>query len=179
VRKKLLVPVLCVLAGACTDGATEAQSESPAAKVETTGKVEAALSEVPREVLAAAQAARPGFVPSEAQAETRDGRRYFDLGGRLPDGAEIEFDIMEEGGRWRVVETQRDLAFEAAPAAVRQAAAAHDSKFVPGRVIESVQNDGVTIYELYGPGGGNPQGRKVEVKLADGKAEVLKKEWAH
>ena len=26
---------------------------------------------------------------------------------------------MEEGGRWRVVETQRDIAFAAAPAAVR------------------------------------------------------------
>ena len=55
-------------------------------------------------------AAQPGFTPAEAESETRDGRRYFDIGGKLADGSEVEFDIMEEGGRWRVVETQRDIA---------------------------------------------------------------------
>jgi hypothetical protein len=147
--------------------------------VATSGKTDVPIGQVPAEVLAAAQAARPGFVPAEAEAETREGRRYFDIGGKLADGSEVEFDIMEENGRWSVVETQRDIAFSSAPESVRQAAASHDSKFAPTRVIESVQSDGVTIYELFGPADGDPQGQKVEVKLSGGKAEILTKEWAH
>jgi hypothetical protein len=177
-KKKLWATVLYCLAAGCGAEAPQPQNES-AATVATSGKVEVRLAEVPAEVLAAAQSARPGFVPAEAEAETREGRRYFDLGGKLPDGTQIEFDIMEESGRWRVVETQRDIAFATAPEAVRQAAAAQDPGFSPKRVIESVQADGVVIYELYGPANGDPQGRKVEVKLSDGKAEVLAKEWAH
>ncbi|TFI56833.1 hypothetical protein E2493_18190 [Sphingomonas parva] len=145
----------------------------------TSGKRAVALADLPAEVLAAATAARPGFTPAEAEAETRDGRRYFDVEGRLADGSEIEFDIMEEGGRWRVVEIQRDIAFAAAPAAVRAAASAHDPAFVPTRVIESVQADGLVIYELFGPAGGNPAGRKVEIKWDGTRAEVLQQEWAH
>ena len=141
--------------------------------VQTTGKADVPLSEVPAEVLAAARAARPGFIPAEAEAETREGRRYFDVEGSLADGAEIEFDIMEENGVWRVVETQRDIAFAAAPAAVQSAARGHDLAIMPTRVIESVQADGLVIYEIY-------QGeRKIEVKWDGRSAEVLAREWAH
>jgi hypothetical protein len=142
-------------------------------RVAASGKVAIALAEVPAPVLAAARAARPGFVPAQAESETRDGRLYYDIKGRMPGGAEIEFDIMEEGGRWRVVETQRDIAFAAAPAPVRAAALAHDSALAPTRVIESVQADGLVIFELY-------QGeRKVEVRWDGRRAEVLAREWAH
>lgn len=142
-------------------------------RVAASGKVEVALADVPAPVLAAARAARPGFVPAEAESETRDGRLYYDIEGRMPDGAEIEFDIVEQGGRWRVVETQRDIAFSAAPAPVRAAALAHDAALAPTRVIESVQADGLVIFELY-------QGdRKVEVKWDGRRAEVLAREWAH
>jgi len=142
-------------------------------RVAASGKVAVALADVPAPVLAAARAARPGFVPAEAESETRDGRLYYDIEGRMPDGAEIEFDIMEQGGRWRVVETQRDIAFAAAPAPVRAAALAHDPALVPTRVIESVQADGLVIFELY-------QGeRKIEVKWDGRRAEVLAREWAH
>jgi hypothetical protein len=141
--------------------------------VQTTGKVEVPLAEVPAEVLAVARAAQPGFVPAEAEAETREGRRYFDVEGRLPDGAEIEFDIMEENGVWRVVETQRDIAFSAAPAQVQAAARGHDPAIAPTRVIESVQANGLVIYEVY-------QGeRKLEVKWDGRSAELLTREWAH
>ena len=149
--------------------APEAQSN----RVAASGKVAVALADVPAPVLAAARAARPGFIPGEAESETRNGRLYYDIEGRMPDGAEIEFDIVEQDGRWRVVETQRDIAFAAAPAPVRAAALAHDAALVPTRVIESIQADGLVIFELY-------QGeRKIEVKWDGRRAEVLAREWTH
>ena len=158
--------------GQAADG--QAEAVAPASnRVAASGKVDVPLAQVPARVLAAARAARPGFVPAEAQSETRDGRLYYDVEGRLPDGAEIEFDIMQEGGRWRVVETQRDLAFAAVPAPVRAAALAHDAALAPTRVIESVQADGLVVFEIY-------QGeRKVEVRWDGRQASVLAREWAH
>jgi hypothetical protein len=152
----------------------QAEVTAPASnRVAASGKVDVPLAAVPPDVLAAVRTARPGFVPAEAQSETRDGRLYYDVEGRMPDGAEIEFDIMQEGGRWRVVETQRDLAFAAVPAPVRAAALAHDATLVPTRVIESVQADGLVIFEIY-------QGeRKVEVRWDGRQASVLAREWAH
>lgn len=156
------------------DGNGQAAATAPESnRVAASGKVEVALADVPAPVLAAARAARPGFVPAEAESETRDGRLYYDIEGRMSDGSEIEFDIVEQGGRWRVVETQRDIAFAAAPAPVRAAALAHDAALAPTRVIESVQADGLIIFELY-------QGeRKIEVKWDGRRAEVLVREWAH
>lgn len=171
-------PVLYLLS-ACAPEAPEANSDSAAAKVQTSGKVDVPLSRVPAEVLAAATAAQPGFTAAEAEAETRDGRRYFDVGGKLSDGSQVEFDIMEEDGGWRVVETQRDIDFSAAPPPVRQASAAHDAGLQPTRVIESRQQDGIVIYELYGEANGDPQGRKVEIKWDGRNAELLTREWAH
>ena len=148
-------------------------------RVATSGKTEVPLADVPAEVLAAAKAARPGFTPAEAESETRDGRAYYDIGGTLADGSEVEFDILQEGGAWRVVETQRDIPFAAAPEPVRTAALAKEPGLQPTRVIESVQADGLTIYELYAARGADPQGRKLEVKWDGAKAELLTEEWAH
>jgi len=151
----------------------QAQNHAQTNRVATSGKTEVALADVPAGVLAAARAERPDFVPTKAESETRDGRRYFDVEGRMPDGAEIEFDIMERDGVWGVVETQRDIAFAAAPAPVRAAALAHDAALVPTRVIESVQADRLVIYEVY-------QGEwKIEVKWDGRRAELLAGEWAH
>ena len=187
-KKILLISMACAVS-ACSSGAAPdagngasaniaAEAEAPAdgSKVATSGKSDVPLAQVPAEVLAAAAAARPGFTASEAESETREGRRYFDIEGKLADGSEIEFDIMEEGGKWRVVETQRDIEFAAAPEPVR---AAHKAGFTPNRVIESTQADGLVIYELFGEAGGDPQGRKVEIKWDGRKAELLDKEWAH
>ncbi|HEX9946320.1 MAG TPA: hypothetical protein VGA98_02160 [Allosphingosinicella sp.] len=168
--RKLLWPPVIYALSACGQPAPQAQGESARDQVATSGKSDVPLRDVPPEVLAAAQAAQPGFTPGEAQAETREGRRYFDVGGRLADGSEVEFDIMQEGASWRVVETQRDISLAAAPEAVREAAGG----FPAGRVIESRQADGLVIYELY-----DAKQRKLEIKW-DGKgAEVLTKEWAH
>ncbi|HYG47514.1 MAG TPA: hypothetical protein VD846_06170 [Allosphingosinicella sp.] len=168
-RNLLWLPALYGLA-ACGQTAPQERNESAANKVETSGKTEVPLGEVPGEVLAAANAAQPGFKAAEAESETRDGRRYFDVGGRLADGSAIEFDIMEEGGGWRVVETQRDIELGAAPAAVRDMA----GKFPAVRVIESRQADGLVIYELY-----DSRQRKLEIKWDGKTAEALTKEWAH
>lgn len=168
-RNLLWLPVLYALS-ACGPTVPEGRNESVANKVETSGKRDVPLGEVPPEVLAAAAAAQPGFTPAEAEAETRDGRRYFDVGGKLADGSEVEFDIMEEGGLWRVVETQRDIRLATAPAAVRDMA----GKFPAERVIESRQADGLVIYELYDAGQ-----RKLEIKWDGKTAEALTEEWAH
>lgn len=168
-KNVLWLPALFALA-ACNQATTPEPGESDSTKVATSGKTEVPLAQVPPGVLAAAAAAQPGFTPAEAEAETRDGRKYFDVGGKLADGSEVEFDIMEEGGSWRVVETQRDIRLAAAPEAVRKAA----GNFPAGRVIESRQADGLVIYELY-----DAQQRKLEIKWNGKGAEVLTKEWAH
>ncbi|HEX9964851.1 MAG TPA: hypothetical protein VGB04_07690 [Allosphingosinicella sp.] len=170
-RRFILAATAAYALAACAQTAPAGESESPAGnKVETSGKTEVPLAQVPAEVLAAAASAQPGFTPAEAEAETRDGRRYFDVGGKVADGSEVEFDIMEEGGRWRVVETQRDIQLAAAPEAVRKAA----GSFPAGRVIESRQGDGLVIYELY-----DAKQSKLEIKWDGKAAEVLTREWVH
>lgn len=164
-----LVPALCVLA-ACGQAAAPEQGDPPANKVVTSGKRDVPLADVPAEVLAAATAAQPGFTPAEAEAETRDGRSYFDIGGRLADGSEVEFDIVKQDDRWQVVEAQRDIALAVAAEAVRSAA----GDFPAARVIESRQNGGLVIYELY-----DAKQRKLEIKWDGKRAEKLTEEWAH
>ena len=168
-RNIILVPALCALA-ACGQAAPEGQGNPTANKVATSGKRDVPLAEVPADVLAAATAAQPGFTPAEAQAEKRDGRHYFDIGGRLADGSEVEFDIVRQDGQWQVVETQRDIALAVAPQAVRSAA----GEFPAARVIESRQSDGLVIYELY-----DANRRKLEIKWDGRRAEKLTAEWAH
>ncbi|HYE28416.1 MAG TPA: hypothetical protein VEA61_09315 [Allosphingosinicella sp.] len=168
-RLILAIGWVCALA-ACGQPAPAGQGDSPANKVATSGKRDVPLADVPEEVLAAAAAAQPGFTPAEAQAETRDGRDYFDLGGKLADGSEVEFDIVRQDDRWRVVETQRDIALASAPPAVRSAA----GDFAAARVIESRQNDGLVIYELF-----DAQQRKLEIKWDGQRAEKLSAEWPH
>ena len=162
-------------------GSPDAQKQAaPAAKVQTTGKEPTALANVPREVLDAARAAQPTMRFTKAEAEVREGRNYYDVAGTLPDGTEIELDMLQGPDGWAVVETQRDIAFASAPEAVRAASAKADAAFAPERVIESRQGDGIVIYELFGPkpqAGGEP--RKVEIKYDGRTAELLTKEWAH
>jgi hypothetical protein len=168
-RNVLWIPALYGLA-ACNPAEVPADNNLVPNTVATSGKSEVPIAEVPKAVLDAAAAAQPGFVPAEAESETRDGRAYFDIGGKLADGSEVEFDIMEEAGKWRVVEAQRDIRLAVAPEAVRRAA----GDFQAGRVIESRQSDGLVIYELYDSGE-----RKLEIKWDGKSAETLTEEWAH
>lgn len=161
---------------ACQGGNEQAGSEGR--KVETSGKEAAALDTVPAAVIDAVRAARPDLDISQAEYETRDGRQYYDVGGNLPDGSELELDMMLGESGWEVVEIQRDISLDTVPAAVGAALAAHAPDWQPDRIIESDQGDGVIVYEFFGPGEGEAQ-TKIEVKLEAGAAEVLADEWAH
>jgi len=96
----------------------------------------------------------------------------------LPDGAEIEFDLLETGGAWKIVETQRDIAWAATPQPVRDAAVKAVPKVAPVRVIESTQDDGTVIYELFAEG--QPKTPSLEVSWKKGgTAKVLTEVWPH
>ena len=182
--KRIAVACVALFLGSCGAESNSAESNSAdangqAGQVESSGKVATPLSEVPSDVVAAARAAQPDLQIASAEAETRDGRRYYDLAGTRPDGSEFELDIVEEDGRWRVVETQRDVDFTSTPQAVQNAAQEVDPSITPSRVVESRQEDGVVIYEIYSPQGGDPQVRKLEVRWDGNQASVLTEEWTH
>jgi hypothetical protein len=122
-------------------------------------------------------AAVPDLEIKEAERKERDGRVYYDVEGVKADGSEIELDLLGESGVYKVVEIQRDIRWAEAPENARAAAAAAPNAFEPVRVIESRQTDGSVIYELFAEGA--PEKPAREVRVADGKAEVLKEEWPH
>lgn len=167
------VLLTCVLFASCGSG------EEPGGKrVDASGKESTGLEEVPPEVLQAARAARPEIELEAAEHETRDGRDYYDIAGKMPDGAEVELDMTIVDGRWTVVEIQRDLDMGQVPERVREVLVQANPDWVPHRIIESDQDNGVVIYEFFGPG---PEAgeTKVEVKWEAGRAEVLRDEWLH
>lgn len=137
----------------------------------------AQAAELPADVAAAVKAAMPQMKITEAELKARDGRRYYDVEGVLPDGSEIELDMLQTAAGWQVVEIQRDIAWASAPAQVHAAAQPAWKGPAPARVIESKQTDGSIVYELFAPG--RPGTPALEVMLKDGKAEVLKEVWPH
>jgi hypothetical protein len=134
-------------------------------------------AELPADVHALAQSAAAGFVASEAQRKVRDGRTYYDVEGELPDGNEIEFDILMTAAGPEIVEIQRDLPWADVPASVRTAAEAAVPDLVPARIIESRQTDGAVIYELFAPGA--PADPAIEVSFVGDVAKVLEERWPH
>lgn len=147
-------------------------------KVDASGKVQTALDGLPQEVLEAALAARPELSISEAEYETRDGNEYYDVGGTLPDGSELELDMTRVDGVWTVVEFQRDIGMDLVPAEVAAALAAGVPGWTPTRIIESDQGNGTVIYEFFGPGIDEAL-EKHEVEWTNESAELLVDEWAH
>lgn len=143
------------------------------------GKQATGLDAVPRDVLAVARAERPGLTLIAAEHEVRNGSDYYDVEATAADGSEIEFDITRIDGAWTVVEVQRDIGYGETPQAVRDAVAERDADFVPGRVIESVQADGLVVYELYVDADGSGGDDKVEVKFDGDAATILSEEWVH
>lgn len=136
-----------------------------------------AAKDLPASVVSVVTAAAPGLTIKEAELKERENRRYFDVEGVLPNGSEIEFDLLEKNGVWEIVETQRDIAWADAPKLVRDTAAASGKSIKPVRVIESRQNDGMVIYELFAEG--KPKEPSMEVSLKDGQAKVLAEVWPH
>lgn len=135
------------------------------------------VDETPADVRALAEGAAAGFVIGEVQKKVREGRTYYDVEGQLPDGSELEFDILMTEAGPEIVETQRDLAWADVPAEVQAAAEASAPGLVPARVIESTQADGLVIYELFAPG--EPADPSMELSLGDDGAKVLDARWPH
>lgn len=145
------------------------------ADVDASGKEGVGLADVPADVMAVATAAGPGVTFNEAEFETRNGKAYWDIEGEGPNG-EIEFDITQVDGQWAVVETQRDISTTDVPSAVAAALAEAAGDFEPVRIIESIQSDGLVIYEFFGAGDASV---KHEVSWDGELAEHLDEEWAH
>lgn len=154
----------------------DAAQTRPAATVDSSGKIGAELADVPAAVLDAVRQARPGITLLDAEYETRDGREYYDIGGVMPDDAEVELDLTRIDGQWTVVEIQRDIGSAELPADVAQTLADGLPGWEAARIIESDQGDGTVIYEFFGAG---DVPVKYEIKWAAGTAEFLTEEWAH
>ncbi|MFN7179960.1 hypothetical protein [Hyphomonas sp.] len=164
-----------LLAGVASCGDAPAPAAEVAAEVEIT---EIAPEDLPADVRALAESAAEGFIVSEVLRKVRDGRTYYDVEGGLPDGSEIEFDILMTDAGPEIVEIQRDLDWANVPEAVRAAADAAAQGMSPARVIESTQTDGVIIYELFAPGA--PVDPAMEVSLSpQGDVSVLTERWPH
>ena len=100
----------------------------------------------------------------------------FEVTGTLPNGDEVEVDMVQSNGAWTVDEVQRDIEWSTVPEPVRAAAAAVPDSFEPVRVIESTQAaDGSIVYELFrATEDGTPaRGPALEVRWHEGSAEVL------
>src|SRR5690606_10762906 len=127
---------------ACSPPAPETAQQDPAA------------SPVPEDIAALALAAVPRI--NITSGELADDE--YDGTGTLPNGDEVEIDLVRSNGGWTVLEIQRDVAWSSVPEPVRAAAAAAPDSFEPVRVIESAQaEDGSVVYELFRTtGGGGP-----------------------
>ena len=165
-----------VLAG-CQDESkvTDAPKSTTAGIPTTVSAVD--KSSLPPELVTVVMNTVPGIQIEEAERKEREDRVYYDVEGKRPDGSEVELDVLQEGDGYKVVEIQRDIEWSAAPEVARAAAASAPNAFEPVRVIESTQTDGSVIYELFAAG--SPEKPSLEVRVADGKAEVLKEEWKH
>ena len=151
--------VLALAAAACSPPASETTPPS------------AAATAVPSEIAAVVSAAAPGIPITNGEPDA--GNTEYEVTGTLPNGDEIELDLVQSNGAWSVLEIQRDVAWSSVPEPVRAAAAAAPNPFEPVRVIESKQPaDGSVIFELFSAErqGGGPA---MEVRWHDEKAAVI------
>jgi hypothetical protein len=178
--KSLRAVTICTIAavlGACQSKEDAGESAADANGGIATTTTEVAVADLPPELLTVVTKAVPGVKVQGAERKERNGRVYYDVEGQRADGTDVELDVLEEATGYSIVEIQRDIAWSQAPEFVRSAAAASEKAFEPVRVIESQQTDGSVIYELFAQG--MPAKPSLEVRAADGKAEVLKEEWMH
>ena len=131
-------------------------------------------SPVSADVAAAVSAAVPDI--TIVGGELNASGNQFEVTGTLPNGDEVEVDMVQSNGAWTVDEVQRDIEWSTVPEPVRAVAAAVPDSFEPVRVIESTQAaDGSIVYELFrATEDGTPaRGPAMEVRWHDGSAEVL------
>ena len=166
--------------GACSPPQEDKADAAPTAALPPgpeTQISDVAPADLPPALGALIQQTVPGMTVAEVERKEREGRVYYDVEGARPDGSEVELDIQQTGDRFEVVEIQRDVAFADMPQAVQTTARAATGAFAPERIIESRQMDGSVIYELFAVG--QPAEPAMEVRVRDGKAEVLTERWPH
>lgn len=154
---------LALAAAACSPPASE------------TTPPQAAASAVPAEIAAVVSVATPGITITNG--ELNAGNNEYEVAGTMPNGDEIELDLVQSNGAWTVLEIQRDVAWSSVPEPVRAAATAAPNSFEPVRVIESKQaGDGWVIFELFSAedqDGSPAGGPAMEVRWHDEKAAVI------
>ena len=174
----LVIPAIAVL-GACSP--SQEQKTENAAGVLPPGSetriAPLAPADLPPALTALVQQTVPNMTVTEAERKEREGRIYYDVEGTRADGSAVELDIQQVGDRFEVVEIQRDVAFADMPPPVQASARSATGAFAPERVIESRQTDGSVIYELFAAG--QPAEPAMEVRLKDGRVEVLTERWPH
>jgi hypothetical protein len=120
-------------------------------------------------------AAAPGITITNGELDASNNE--YEVAGTMPNGDEIELDLVESNGAWTVLEIQRDVPWSSVPEPVRVAATAAPNSFEPVRVIESKQpEDGSVIYELFSAedqNGTATGGPSMEVRWQDEKAAVI------
>lgn len=179
----ILITTLIAAATACNgaDAPTANSDTSPANGILPAGPVtntsHVSADSLDPQLVALIERSVPGMVIGDVERKEREGRIYLDVEGKRPDGSEVELDLLQEGANWRLVEIQRDIAWDKAPAAVVAATKAAPDAFTPERVIESTQTDGSVIYELFAPGRADEPA--MEVRLRNGKAELLGRRAPH
>ncbi len=139
-----------------------------------TSRTESAGPPAPAQVAALISAAVPDVTITSGELSA--GNDQYEVTGTLPNGDEIEIDIVRSDGEWAVQEIQRDVEWSSVPGPVRAAAAAAPGSFEPVRVIESLQTaDGSVVYELFrqAAGSGASRGPAMEVRWFEGTAEVI------
>ena len=169
-----------MLMGALLSSALIGCSASDTARATAGTITEVKLSDVPLDVMAVVMSASPDFKMVEVVKKIRDGRTYFDVEGELPNGDEIEFDVLMTNSGPEIVEIQRDLPLKDVPKPVRDVlnVANFDSLRVV-RVIESKQADGDTIiFEFFVAD--DPSDPRFEVSTSGGEpAKLLSTRWKH
>ena len=131
-------------------------------------------SAVPTEIAAVVSAAAPGITITNGELDAANNE--YEVTGTMPNGEEIELDLVQSSAAWTVLEIQRDVAWSSVPEPVRAAAGAAPNSFEPVRVIESRQPaDGSVVYELFSAAqdGSAAAGPAMEVRWHDGNAAVI------
>ena len=124
-----------------------------------------AVAEAPGDVMAAIDAALPGFAPSRVVMDNSTGAEGYRVEGAAG-GNSYDLQLMRASDGWRVVVIRRDIAWADVPAPVRAAA----GSTAPTRVVERSEpgTDGVT-YELYTASTDAPA---MEIRLVGDEAAV-------
>ena len=134
--------VACMLIGCSTADVSQSKSADI---------TEIPLKDVPENISKLVMARSPNFKMAEVLKKRRDGRVYYDVEGELPNGDEIEFDVLMTENGPKVVEIQRDISWETTPQSVHNVVGkANSNNLKVVRVIESKQADSDTIiYEVF------------------------------